>query len=146
MDAEITLITGQTVTGKISYISPSADPATRTFLTEIEIPNEDGSLRDGITASAIIGLKGTEAYRVVSSWLTLDDSGQIGVRVVEDDDRVDFVSLKIVAHTPETMWVTGLAPGTRVITLGQDYVTPGQAVEPVPSELATNRASEGARS
>jgi multidrug efflux system membrane fusion protein len=103
-------------------------------------------LRDCITASAVIRLEGSEAYRIVTSWLTLDDNGQIGVRVVEDDNRVNFVPLKIVAHTPENMWVTGLTPGMRVITLGQDYVIPGQTVVPVPSEVATNGASDEARS
>ncbi len=134
--AQVTLVSGETVTGAIRYISPSADAATRTFLVEIELPNADRLLRDGITASALIQLEGTEAYRVKPSWLTLDDKGDIGVRIVNGDNSVSFQELQIIAHTPETMWVTGLQPDTRVITVGQDYVIPGQAVEAIAADIA----------
>lgn len=134
--AQVTLVSGQAVGGAIRYISPSADAATRTFLVEIELPNPDRQLRDGITASAQIQLEGAEAYRVKPSWLTLDDNGDIGVRTVNADNSVAFQELKIIAHTPDTMWVTGLTPDTRVITVGQDYVISGQTVEPVAAELA----------
>lgn len=133
--AKVTLISGETVDGIIRYISPSADAATRTFRTEIEIPNPEKRLRDGLTAAAHIHLEGSEAYRIKPSWLTLDDDGIIGVRVVDNDNVVDFKQLAIVAHTPETMWVTGLEPNTRVITVGQDYVIAGQTVEPVPVDM-----------
>ncbi|WP_419910532.1 efflux RND transporter periplasmic adaptor subunit [Hoeflea sp.] len=129
-------ITGETVAGNIRYIAPSADAATRTFLIEVEMPNPDKLLRDGVTAAAQIELDGAEAYRIRPSWLTLSDDGAIGVRVIGENDAVAFMPLTIVAHTQETMWVTGLEPGTKVISVGQDYVTAGQTVEPVAAEIA----------
>ncbi|MEM9104950.1 MAG: efflux RND transporter periplasmic adaptor subunit [Pseudomonadota bacterium] len=144
--AGVQLVSGETKMGKIRYVSPSADAATRTFLIEIELPNSDSSLRDGVTAAARIELDGAEAYRIRPSWLTLDDDGSLGVRVIEDGDRVAFRELKIVSHTPETMWVTGLSPDTRLITVGQDYVIPGQIVEPVAAEAAAQPAKEDVQS
>lgn len=140
--AQVELASGESVTGAIRYISPSADPATRTFLVEIEMPNPEHLLRDGITASARIQLEGAEAYRVNPSWLTLDDRGDIGVRTVNVDNSVSFQKLQIIAHTPETMWVTGLAPNTKVITVGQDYVIPGQIIEAVADVAAKNMKAE----
>jgi len=134
--ARVELVSGEAQTGKIRYIAPSADAATRTFLIEIEMPNPDRRLRDGITAAAQIKLDGTQAYRLNPSWLTLDDDGRIGVRTVDGDNVVAFQELNIIAHTPETMWVTGLEPKTNVITVGQDYVIPGQVVEPVAADIA----------
>ena len=144
--AGVKLVSGETVLGKIRYISPSADAATRTFLIEIELPNSDDQLRDGVTAAAMIELEGTQAYRVRPSWLTLDDDGSIGVRIIEKDDRVAFRALNIISHTPDTMWVTGLEPETRLITVGQDYVIPGQIVEPVAAEAAAQPAKEDTNS
>lgn len=140
--AQVELASGESVTGAIRYISPSADPATRTFLVEIEMPNPEHLLRDGITASAQIQLEGAEAYKVNPSWLTLDDRGDIGVRTVNADNSVSFQKLQIIAHTPETMWVTGLAPNTKVITVGQDYVIPGQIIEAVADVAAKNMKAE----
>ena len=74
------------------------------------------------------------------SWLTLADNGNVGVRVIGDDDVVDFVELKILAQTPDTMWVSGLANGQRVITVGQEYVAAGQKVLGV-EETAKNQTS-----
>ncbi|MEX3008191.1 efflux RND transporter periplasmic adaptor subunit [Hoeflea sp. TYP-13] len=142
----VQLVSGETVAGKIRYVAPSADAATRTFLIEVELPNPDGLLRDGVTAAALIELEGTEAYRIKPSWLTLDDEGSIGVRVVENGDAVSFRQLNIISHTPDTMWVTGLEPGTKVITVGQDYVIPGQTVEPVAAETAAQTAKDDANS
>ena len=40
--AEVRLITGQTVTGRVRYVAKSASPTTRTYRVEVEIANPDG--------------------------------------------------------------------------------------------------------
>lgn len=127
-NAMVQLVSGQTVTGAIKFISPTADAQTRTFKVEIELPNNDNALRDGITADAAIALKSDDAYSVQSSWLTLSDEGDIGVRIINSDNIVEFVPVQILAQTPKTMWVGGLTPGLKIITLGQEYVSAGQEV------------------
>lgn len=126
--AVVSLVSGQEVSGQIKYIAPTADPQTRTFLVEIEMPNKDNGLRDGITADAAIALQSDSAYQIRSSWLTLSDEGDVGVRAIDDKNIVKFVPVQILAQTPDTMWVRGLNPGQRVITLGQEYVSAGQEV------------------
>lgn len=126
--ALVGLVSGEQVAGTIRYISPTADQQTRTFRVEIEIPNNENSIRDGITATANVALASDEAFQIKSSWLTLADNGNIGVRVIDDSDVVKFVQLKILAQTPDTMWVSGLTDGQRVITVGQEYVAAGQKV------------------
>ncbi len=131
MDANVDLITGKSVPGKITYISTSAEASTRTFLVEIEIANPDNEIFDGLTANARIQLESIEAFRISPSWITLADDGNIGLRVVGDDDLVEFVGIKILAQTNDGFWVTGLEPGMRVISLGQEYVIAGEKVDPV---------------
>ena len=45
--AEARLATGETVRGRIRYVAPVADEATRTFVVELEVDNADGGLRAG---------------------------------------------------------------------------------------------------
>ena len=135
--ATIELVTKKTVTGNVRFISPSADASTRTFLTEIDIPNSDGNIRDGMTARAQIKLPFVEAYRISPSWITLSDEGEIGVRTVDDQSIVNFVEVNIVAQTNNGFWVGGLEPGARIITLGQEYVVKGEKVEAVADILNT---------
>jgi len=111
----------------VGHLPPTADAATRSFPVEIEIPNGNGALRDGITATAIVNLGTAPAHQLPQSVLTLDDQGVLGVRTVEDG-IVAFYPVTIVKDTREGVWVTGLPPRVQVITVGQEYVQPGQKV------------------
>lgn len=131
MPAKIRLVSGENVEGKIRYISPIADANTRTFKIEIEIPNPERTIRDGITATATIQLEPVQAFQINPSWLTLADDGRVGVRAVAEDDRVFFNPVRIIAMDEKQAWVDGLEPGIRVITLGQNFVAAGEKVVPV---------------
>jgi len=140
LEASIVTVTGQTVEGKVSFISETADAATRSFPIEIEIPNKDGALRDGITATATVNLGTAPAHLVPQSVLTLNDDGVLGVRAVEDS-KAKFYPVQIASDTRKGVWVLGLPARVDVITVGQEFVNDGQAVN------ATNvAAAEGTAS
>lgn len=134
MATKVDLVGGERVAGTLKYISPVADPKTRTFSIEVAMPNPDFAIKDGLTASATIPLKPTLAYQVASSWLTLADDGEVGIRAVDEKNIVQFHPVKILAQDEKTMWVSGLKPGLKVITLGQNFVSAGELVDPVTEE------------
>jgi multidrug efflux system membrane fusion protein len=129
--AQVKLITGQTVPGRVRYVSKSASATTRTYRVEVEMNNADGKIPDGITAEVIVSLKAVPAVRVPRSALTISSAGDIGVRVVGDGDEVQFVPVQIVEDLQATMWLGGIADGARVIVRGQDFVRDGQKVATV---------------
>lgn len=131
MTGRADLVTGQSVEGRIRFISPSADDATRTFRIELEIPNGDGALRDGVTARIAVPLPPTRAHKIATNYLALNDAGDIGVKTVGADNIVSFSPVQIVGDDPDGIWITGLPEETTVITVGQDYVLAGEAVKPV---------------
>ncbi len=127
LDAKIRTVTGHTEEGKVTYIASVADNATRAFPIEIEIPNNDYSIRDGVTAEATVNLGTAPGHLLPQSVLTLDDDGVLGVRTVENG-VVAFYPVTIVSDTREGVWVTGLPAVAQVITVGQENVSAGQAV------------------
>lgn len=129
MPAHTSLATGETIDGKITYIAPSADPSTRTFRVEITIPNEDESLKDGVTAVARIELEGAMAHLVPAAVMTLSENGRVGVRTVDDKKVVAFAPVDIVGGTVDGIWVTGLPDEVAIITVGQEFVIEGQTVK-----------------
>jgi len=129
--AEVRLITGQTVKGHVRYVAKSASATTRTYRVEVEMPNPDGGIPDGITTEVVFALKPVPAARLPRSALTISSAGDIGVRVVDATDRVAFVPVDIVEDLQGTMWLSGVKEGAQVIVRGQDFVREGQNVTPV---------------
>lgn len=127
---------GGEVRGRVTFISRSADPQTRTFLTEIEVPNPDLAIRDGQTAEILIAAQGAQAHLVPQSALTLDETGTLGVRLIDALNVVDFRAIEIVRDTAQGMWVTGLPDQANVIVVGQEYVTAGNEVVPTYREVS----------
>jgi multidrug efflux system membrane fusion protein len=122
---------GRKVQGKVSYVAPAADPDTRTFRTIIRVDNPSMDIREGLTAELRIPLSQKAAHKISSSALSLNDKGQVGVKIVEKDNHVKFVPVRIIADKSGYMLVEGLPEKVRLITVGQDFVTSGQPVEPV---------------
>lgn len=129
LKAAVTTITGEKAEGTVSYIAPTADDATRSFPVEIDLPNADLKLRDGITAEAVVNVGTAPVHVLPQSVLTLDDEGVLGIRTVEADSKVAFRPVTIIRDTRDGVWVTGLPFKINVITVGQEFVQPGQIVD-----------------
>jgi multidrug efflux system membrane fusion protein len=140
LEATITTVTGHSVSGQVTYVSAVADNATRAFPAEIEIANDDFTIRDGVTAEAIVNIGTAPGHLLPQSVLTLDDEGVLGVRTVEDG-VVAFYPITIVSDTREGVWVTGLPLVSDVITVGQENVNSGQAVEASPTDQSAETAA-----
>ena len=128
---EAKLVTGQTVQGKISLISRQADEATRTFSIEVEVPNPHHVLAAGITTSISIPVEKVQAHRVSASLLSLNDEGVLGVKAVDENNKVVFYPAKLAQSTSQGIWLRDLPNTLHFITVGQGFVRAGDTVEPI---------------
>lgn len=126
--ANVKLATGQEASGEVVYLSHLADPQTRTYEMEISIANPDYRLRSGVASQVLVAADHVRAHRVPAALLALGDSGEAGLKIVDDQDQVRFVSLTLVGDDGEGVWVTGLPDKVRIITVGQEYVSSGEQV------------------
>lgn len=118
---------GREIDATIRYVASRARPETRTFRVEVEIPNENGDMREGLTADIRIPVSSIQAHFLSSSVLVLRDDGEVGVHAVEDG-TVRFYPITIVGDAVAGVWVTGLPADLTLITGGHNFVTAGQAV------------------
>lgn len=130
------LATGEEVATRVRYLSANADNATRTFRIELETANPEGKLIGGITAEILLAVEDISVHRITPALLALDERGQVGVRTVDGEDKVEFHPVRIVEDGSEGMWITGLRQSVRLITVGQEFVQAGQKVRPVDAGAA----------
>jgi membrane fusion protein, multidrug efflux system len=129
--ADVRLVTGEIVSGTIRFVAKTASANTRTYRVEIELPNADAAIPDGITAEVSMPQAPVLATRVPRSALTFSSTGDLGVRTVGRDGTVGFAPVRVVEDEQANMWVDGIRDRSQVIVQGQDFVREGQKVEAV---------------
>ena len=132
----MTLATGETLDGSLKFIASMADDATRTFRVEFRAPNPGLKIRAGVTAELKISVDAVPAHFVSPAVLTLNDEGKLGVKLVNNQNKVEFHPADIISDEPDGVWLGGLPQTIRVITVGQEYVREGDPVHPVPDTTA----------
>jgi len=127
--AEVRLLTGDSVTGKISLLATQADAATRTFRIEVEIPNNDKTFAAGQTCE-IIPMETIAAHQISAALLSLNDAGVVGVKAVNLQNKVEFYPAELIRSEGSGVWLKNLPTKLRLITVGQGFVRPGDVVHP----------------
>ena len=133
-EAEVRFITGEVREGVVTFVGSSADPDTRTFLAEVEVANDGGEVPAGVSAEVRIPVGEAVAHFLSPAILSLGADGALGVKTVDDENRVVFHPVEIVRAETSGVWVAGLPEEARVVTIGQGYVSDGEVVDPRPEE------------
>lgn len=136
-EANVRLVSGQTVKGKVRYISRDASSATRTFRVEVAIANPEGTIPAGMTAEIALSAEPTDAVMLPRSVVTLGDKGDLGIRAVDKDNKVVFFPIDLVDDSPTGLVLGGIPADARVIVAGQELVKEGEVVKPVEADQAT---------
>ena len=126
------LVTGQKINGKLTFVSKSASPDTRTFIVESQIENPQGLVKDGLTANMTIQIDKVKAHKISPSILLLNDGGKLGIRIVVNSKIAKFIEITILEDSEEGLWVTNIPEDVEIIIQGQGFVEDGQ-------EVLTNR-------
>lgn len=132
-NVSIMLVTGEIISSKLSFVSKSATPSTRSFRVEAEVRNPNGLIRDGITGTLEISTNKILANKISPSILLLSDSGTLGIRIVNNENVVEFRPIKILEDTQDGLWVQGIPNASNLIVRGQGFVEDGQKVIAIPA-------------
>lgn len=115
--------------GRVAKISPSIERTTRTFIVEVEVPNEDGKCKPGSFAKASIQVGVSEDATTVPLSALYSLAGINKVFLLQGD-RVREVQVGLGEQTSE--WVEIASPsiprGSRVVTSGQRMLSDGAPI------------------
>jgi multidrug efflux system membrane fusion protein len=140
--ARVRLVSGVELEGTVKHLARKASDKTRTFALEVDLPNPEGAIPSGMTAELRLTAATQPALTVPRSVLTLNEAGQIGLRVVEEGDIAAFVPVELIDDIDGGFVVTGVPQGARVIVAGQDLVRDG---DPVVVQELTRAQAEAAQ-
>ncbi len=128
------LSNGKKISGKINYISVSANKKTRNFEVQLELSNKNNRILAGISGEIELSLNPVDSFFIPSSIVTLNKSGKLGVKVVENG-RAKFFPINILSDTGSGFWISNNKKlELDVITRGQEYVLDGDLVNESYSE------------
>lgn len=112
------------ISGRVAYLEPRVDPATRTAKVRVEVQNRDGALKLGMFVEVTF-TTGAAVQRPVVPRAAVQSIGGRSVVYVATDDEGRFVERQIrlgavVGDAVEV--VDGLKPGERVVGDGSFYL------------------------
>ncbi len=119
---------GRTFPGSVTRFAHALDPATKTMLTEIELPNPTGELRPGAYASVQLELERKQnALLVPVQALLTEKAGTSVFSVVDGKARKTAVQVGFNDGTNVEL-VSGIGESQAVILVGKQTLNDGQPV------------------
>ena len=134
--AHMTELTKHFFRGELTKYAPDfcCDSATRMFPVEVLVENTNHQIVSGLTAEVMLTFEQNKAHFITPAILALKEDGTVGVKIINEQNRAEFYPVDILSHTENGMWVKGIPEKIRLITVGQEYVTVGQKVDPLKDE------------
>ncbi len=132
VDITLDIYPDKSFNGKVSLIYPTIDAVTRTFQTQVSIPNGDLKLRPGMFARAKVNF-GAKERVVISDKAVIKQNGTNDKYVyILDGDAVSYVKVILgrrVGNIYEV--ISGVEAGQQVVVAGQSKLVDKTKVEVV---------------
>jgi membrane fusion protein, heavy metal efflux system len=111
--------------GRVAYIDPRVDAASRTAKVRVEVPNADGALRLGMFATVSLSTPSGPPVTIVPRAAVQSVGDRTVIYVVAEGDDSRFVErpVKLGASSGESVEVIqGVKAGERVVTEGSFFI------------------------
>ncbi len=118
--ARLPALDGEAIKGSVTAVLPEATAASRTLRVRIELPNPDGVLRPGLTASVTLADAGAEPVLLIPSEAVIRTGKRALVMIAEPGGRYRPVEVRPGADSgSRTAIHHGLEEGQQVVASGQ---------------------------
>jgi RND family efflux transporter MFP subunit len=119
---------------RLREISPSADPATRTYLAKFSLPGAGDNVELGMTATLTLCDTATERVARLPLSALFNEGDGPSLYVVDDKGEVTLKPVKVKSYESNDVLVTGgVDEGAKIVALGVQKLDPSQKVRVVSS-------------
>ena len=122
---------GKIFKGEITYIAPSADNNTRTFLCVAHITSENTTLKANTTVNLTVNTITKKLHILPNNCLTLNSDGKTVVVVLTPDNKEEksfktakasVIKVNVIKQTKDFIYVEGLPKNCLIVTLGNNFI------------------------
>jgi len=118
--------------GQVVRVAGALDPATRTLLTEVQIPNAQGELLAGMFGQVRFKLQAGDPPLIIPSNAVILRGDGTFVATVDAANTIHLTKVKLGRDFGIQVEIAaGLTDGTRVVSNPSDTLTDGLVVEPL---------------
>jgi RND family efflux transporter MFP subunit len=136
----VSTLPGRHFPGTVARTADSLDPASRTMLVEIRVPNPDGLLLPGMYGQVDLSSSRTNPPLLIPGDSLIVRAEGTQVAVVRSDHTIHLQRIEVGRDYGDNLEViSGLELGDMVISNPGDAVVEGAKVEPVPVEKASEK-------
>ena len=131
METEVTVpaFPNRTFKGKVATIAPLGDARAHTFDVKVFAEDREGLLKPGMFAQVSV-IAATKTNAILVPTASIVQQGQISRVFVIANGKASAKTVKLgIADTTNTEITEGVANGDQVVTVGQNVLRDGQAVQ-----------------
>lgn len=141
IDVTVDELPRQIFTGHVVRTANALDPASRTLLTEVSLPNPGGRLLPGMYANLVFHLRRPDPPVLVPATALLLGAQGTRLAVVGQGGKIHYQPVTVGRdYGAQVEIVSGIAEGQKVVMNVTDEMPEGTPVKPVP--LATKKGQE----
>jgi RND family efflux transporter MFP subunit len=121
----------ETFTGKVFIIAPTISSATRSFITEIELPNRNDLLKPGMFVRVSMDLGEVETFVVPAGTVLLQEGTNVRYVFVEDQGKAKRVEVLIGKRFDDRLEIISenLEEGVNLVSEGQSRLLNNYKIE-----------------
>lgn len=139
---EIVDLRGRKFNGRVTRTSNALDPASRTLLTEVEVPNPDGSLMPGMFTQVNLQVPRKNPPLLIPGDTLVVRADGPQVAVVSPGGQIHYARIQLGRDYGDHLEVlSGLEEGQPLVVNPSDSVREGVKVKPVRQSAAPGRRS-----
>ena len=125
------------VKGRVTSISPSADPRNRIFAVEVTVNNRDRHLKPGMIASVSLGEVPRSSISIPLSAIVPFPSEPEHFAVMVAQDRAGTLvanlrKVQLGTTHDNSVAVEGVRPGERIVSVGAQLLKDGDPIQVIP--------------
>jgi RND family efflux transporter MFP subunit len=133
MKASITadVYKGEAFTGNVYRISPTISSLTRSFITELELPNRNNLLKPGMFVRVSMDLGEVETFVVPAYTVLVQEGTNIRFLFIEKNNVAQRIEVLLGKRFDDQFEIisTGIKEGDRLVTEGQARLINGDKIE-----------------